>query len=188
MREGKEYEAALLGQVKRSAYGRELLLNNKDNPEIKENFLRYAVQPSMTIEFFEETHFSFEKAVKMVKNSQPWEDPHHPKKEFTILLMDKLSKESGVPRECIYYYTGVESALDRFHNVDYFIIFKIGDKEELVKVDITMDPNKPTNNADLILVYKKDILENRQSMNEFVEESFHSIVNQVIYRQKKARY
>lgn len=185
--EGKEYESGLLGQVKKSAYGKELVNQNQDNPEIKAHKIEYILEPSKAVAFFEHTHIPFEKALAVVKKSQPWEDPHNPRKLYASLLVNTLDHYSGVSKENIFYYTAVDSALDKFHNVDYFIVFKLGDKEEVVKVDVTMQPNKAPNHADLVLVYKNDVLENRKSMEEFVGNSATSIINLIVQRQNRQR-
>jgi len=184
MQEGKEFEELLLGKVKRSAYAKELINLNPDNPEIKSHKIEYTLEPSKAIVFFENSYFPFEKGIKAVKKSQPWEDPHNPPVgyKYASMLMDKLDEYSGLTRENIYFYTSVESVLDKFHNVDYFVEFNLGSFKELVKVDITMQPDKALNNADLILVYKNDVLENVESMNDFVNASVESIVGCVVQR------
>lgn len=187
MQEGKEYEELLLGKVKKSKYGQELVNLKLDNPEINENKLKYSLNPSLAVAVYEGTHIPFEKALNVVKKSQPWEDPHNPRKEYASLLVNTLDHYSGVPKENIFFYTAVDSVLDKFHNVDYFMVFKIGNKEELVKVDVTMQPNKAPNHADLVLVYKNDIMENHESMEEFVGNSAESIINLIVQRQKQAR-
>lgn len=111
---GKENEAEFLGAVA------------QDNPAYLKLLKKHGLNPESPEydEHGKPAYLSFKDAVKIARESQPWQDPHNPEKDFLRDLRLAVADELGVPEaelERVRAYTAVGSPLDRMHGINFFV-------------------------------------------------------------------
>lgn len=124
------------------------------------------------------------RAREAVEKMQPWPDPSDPSPEFAndlhATLADKLGLEDYADLE---FYTAVNSHLDLYFGQDAFFKIKIGDKEIIVSLDLTANPDKVSSKADVIIHVPSDYVvsrkENRSEYLAIISETVDTIIRKM---------
>lgn len=129
-------------------------------------------------------YLSYKEAKELVERSQPFDpaDPSqrlHPFPHFVRDAVDYLIFGEEEEWGQVKFYTAVGSAFDFFHGVDCFLIVTQGDKETIITMDLTCNPEKLDCKADVLIhIPEKGVNQkhNRGNFLEFVNKTTVKIV------------
>ncbi len=116
------------------------------------------------------------RAIELVREFTK-EDPTNPGKPFArelrLAVIDELGLEDEGDMDRIRFYSAVGSPLDIFHGVDGWIEF-VPDKgsPSMVTIDVTLNPEKLTHKADIIVQEVPDPTENEKRFLELVYDEY----------------
>ncbi len=124
----------------------------------------------------ERGYVNYRQSVELVE--QHYEgDPTNPAKplanELRMAVIDELGLETDADMDRIKFFTAIGTPLDHFHGVDAWIEFvpEVGPPRR-VTIDVTLNPNKETHKADVIVQEFPDPSENEERFMELVYDKY----------------
>lgn len=129
---------------------------------------------------------NFKESMRLVKDAQPYEDPSDPDPRFANDLHATVAEALHLEDYSkLRIYTAVGSHLDKYHSVDAFFEYDIGEDKVFVTFDVTSNPNKADSyRADIVFLMPPDGLdptleEDKEPYLEKINEVAKDTVNKL---------
>jgi len=99
-------------------------------------------------------------------------DPTDPEPRFANDLHATVAEKLGIEDlRNIKFFTAIGSPLDHFHGIDAFFKIQLNEKQIIVTLDVTMNPNKGENyKADVVFYISAKGLDPRDDKKEYMEK------------------
>lgn len=135
-----------------------------------------------------QNYVKYKEALNIVKRSQPFNDPSHPKPKFANDLVETVAKLLQLNKKGdLSFFTAVGSLLDKWHGVDAIIEWQDEKgKKSIVTLDVTTNPAKgEEHKADIVFSVPKDGLDPNLDADDYkikVEEVASQVTEQLKLR------